>query len=394
MLIAHIITRFIVGGAQENTLFTCEYLQSRGHDVVLMTGPPLGAEGSMLERATGRGFSVEVFDSLCRHLSPTNDLASYRALQRRLKEIRPDLVHTHSSKAGFLGRIAARDAGVPHIVHTVHGLPFNRINPAWANALYIRLEHYAAQMTDRLITVADAMTAQAVDAGIAPPEQFQTIYSGMQVEPYMSAEQHRDSMRSKLGFEEDDVVIGTIARLSPGKGHRALIDAMRPLADAPENLKFLWLGDGPLREDLEDRLTRFDLASRVTLAGLVPTEDVPEYLSAMDVLVHPSFWEGLPRTLPQGLLAGIPVVSFDIDGAREVVRHGENGYLLRPGDVEQLTWAIETLYRTPAMRQKMGARHREQIARQFDHERMGEQIEHVYRGVVRGQYRRPMAWRD
>lgn len=394
MIISHIITRFILGGAQENTLFTCDYLTAAGHDVILLTGPPLGAEGSMLERARGRGFRVEVIDSLCRHLSPTNDLASYRALCSRLRSIRPDLVHTHSSKAGFLGRLAARDAGVPHIVHTIHGLPFNRLNKAWANALYIRLEHYAAQLTDRLISVADAMTAQAIAAGVAPPGQFQTIYSGMRVQPYMEADEHRDSMRRKLGFEEDDVVIGTISRLSPGKGHNALIDAMRPLADAPSQLKFLWVGDGPIRTELEDRLTRLDLASRVTLAGLIPTEHVPEYLSAMDVLVHPSFWEGLPRTLPQGLLAGLPVVSFDIDGAHEVVHHGENGFLIRPGDVEHLTWAIETLFRTPGLREKMGRRYREQIAEMFDHEKMGEQIEQVYRKVVRGEYRRPARTRD
>ncbi|MCG3180316.1 MAG: putative glycosyltransferase EpsD [Phycisphaerae bacterium] len=389
MLICHVITRFIVGGAQENTLLTCDYLQRQGHDVVLLTGPAEGAEGSMLERAREGSFRVEVVDGLQRSINPLRDLSAYRRLRSRLRRMRPDIVHTHSSKAGVIGRLAARDAGVPHIVHTIHGLPFNRLQSPYVNALYVRLEHHVAQFTDVMLAVADAMIEQAVAAGIGPRWLFHTVYSGMQTQPYLNAADHRDAMRAKLGFGPRDVVIGTISRLSPGKGHPSLVDAMLPLASTPGTLKFLWVGDGPLRPMLEDRLSRLGLADRVTLVGLAPTEDIPEYLSAMDVLVHPSYWEGLPRTLPQALLAGLPVVSFDIDGAREVVRNGENGFLIRPGDVERLTWAIETLYSTPGLREKMGMRFREQLADQFDAERMGERIQQVYRDLVQGRYRRP-----
>lgn len=379
----------IVGGAQENTLLTCEYLHRKGHEVVLITGPATGAEGSMLQRARSAGYRVEVVEPMRRAIRPLPDLASYRIMRRLLTRIRPQVVHTHSSKAGFLGRLAARDAGVPHIVHTIHGLPFNRLQSPQINAIYIRLEHHVAQFTDRLVSVADAMTEQAVRAGVAPRWLFQTVYSGMDTGPYLSADQHRPAMRYKLNFAEDDVVIGTIARLSPGKGHDSLIEAMQPLADAPDNLKFLWVGDGPLRSRLEDRLTRLGLSDRVTLVGLVPPEQIPQYLSAMDVLVHPSYWEGLSRALPQAMLAGLPVVSYDVDGAREVVRHGQNGYLIRTGDTEQLTWAIETLFSSPALRQKMGRRHRRQLSEMFDAENMGRQLEQLYRDLLRGQCARP-----
>ncbi|MDD4890939.1 MAG: glycosyltransferase family 4 protein [Phycisphaerae bacterium] len=391
MRICQIITRMIVGGAQENTLLTCEYLHRRGHEVVLLTGPAIGAEGSMLDRAMAGGYRVEIIESMRRSISPLKDLISFRRLYRLLRELQPDIVHTHSSKAGVLGRLAARDAGCPHIVHTIHGLPFNRLQSPRVNALYIRLEHHAAQFTDRLVSVADAMTEQAVAAGVAPRRLFETIYSGMATEPYLHAEQHRAEMRAKLKLEDGDVVVGTIARLSPGKGHDSLINAMQPLRDAPPGLKFLWVGDGPLRPALEDRLTRLGLANRVILVGLVPSDQIPLYLSAMDVVLHPSYWEGLSRALPQALLAGLPVISYDIDGAREVVRHGENGFLLRTGDAEQLTWAIETMFSSPAMRQKMGNRHRTQWAEQFDAERMGSQLERLYREVVRGKFRRPAA---
>jgi glycosyltransferase involved in cell wall biosynthesis len=389
MLICQVITRFIVGGAQEHVLLTCDYLHRRGHEVVLLTGPAAGAEGSLLERAKTCGFRIEIVEPMERAIRPHKDLRSYFRLRRRFKELRPGIVHTNSSKAGVLGRLAARDAGVPHIIHTVHGLPFNRLQSPRLNALYARLEHYAAHFTDRLISVADAMTEQAVRAGVAPRWLFETIYSGMDTAPFLAAETFRAEMRAKLGLADGDVVIGTIARLSPGKGHESLIDAMAPLAAAPPTLKFLWVGDGPLRPALEDRLARLGLADRVTLVGLVPADEIPRYLSAMDAVVHPSYWEGLPRVLPQALIAGLPVVSYDIDGAREVVRHGENGYLVPLGDTEQLTWAIETLFASPAQRQKMGSRLREPLAEQFSADRMGREVERVYREALRGLHRRP-----
>src|SRR5215208_4975317 len=180
MRIVHIITRLIVGGAQENTLISCEGQHARGHEVTLVTGPALGPEGSLMERAAGGGYRVEVIDQMRRAILPGKDYSTYRRLVRTLAELRPDVVHTHSSKAGIIGRYAAKKAGVAAIVHTIHGLAFTASTSAMVNGFYKFLERRAAPLTTKIVTVADAMKEQSLAGGIGRSEQYVTVYSGME----------------------------------------------------------------------------------------------------------------------------------------------------------------------------------------------------------------------
>ncbi len=181
-----------------------------------------------------------------------------------------------------------------------------------------------------LVSVADAMTDLMVGARVAPRSKFTTIYSGMEVEPLLHADDHRKEMRQQLGFADHHVVFGKIARLFHLKGHEYLIEAARLMADDLPDVRFLLVGDGILRKPFEDRIAKLGLSDRFVFTGLVPPESIPRYLGAMDALVHTSLREGLARALPQALIAGKPVISYDIDGAREVIIDGETGYLLRP----------------------------------------------------------------
>ena len=379
----HVITRLILGGAQENTLLTCEGLLGTGdYEVTLVTGPALGPEGSLLERARRKGVRVIVLLSLRRAIHPVRDVVSYQALLDIFRAERPQIVHTHSSKAGILGRFAAHRARTPVVVHTIHGPPFYPGQNAAANFAFRMAERLAARRTHRLISVADAMTERFVSGGVAPREKFVTIYSGMEVAPFLADGEARERVRAEFGFAPGDVVIGKIARLFHLKGHEDVLRAFSGVvADFPR-ARLLFVGDGILREALQARARALGVAERVRFAGLVAPDRIPEMIKAMDVLVHASLREGLARVLPQALLSGCPVISYDVDGAREVVRNGETGFLVPAGSVGGLTDALRTaLGDLPAAR-AMAARGRELFTEQFRAETMVRRIVEVYEGEL------------
>jgi glycosyltransferase involved in cell wall biosynthesis len=384
MRIVHIITRLIIGGAQENTVLCCEDLMRQfGDDVLLVTGPPLGPEGSLLERARAGGGPLEIMDSLRRPIDPWRDLASYQQIKKRLRRFRPDVVHTHSAKGGMLGRAAAWSLGVPAVIHTVHGAPFHPWQGRGARWFFRACERWAARRCHAMVSVADAMTELMVAAGVAPREKFTTVYSGMEVEPFLQSAQHRECTRQELGYRPEHVVIGKVARLFRLKGHDDLIRAARSVVDAEPNVRFLLVGDGVLRGPLERQLAAAGLTPYFQFTGLVLPERVPALLAASDIVVHASLREGLARVLPQALIAGKPVVSYDVDGAREVVLPGETGFLVPPRDITALALALTNLVADPRLRERFGQEGRRRFTDQFRHERMTAQLRGVYEQVLR-----------
>jgi len=379
MRVCHVITRMILGGAQENTLLTCEGLHARGHEVTLITGPPLGPEGQLMDRAREGGYRVIVVDALRREIHPLRDRAAGRELRRLLAEIRPDVMHSHSSKAGILARKAAAQLGGMRVVHTVHGLPFHPYQSRWRHRLYVALERRAAGRSDALISVADAMTQQALAAGVGRPEQYTTIYSGMEVEPFLSRPPEADAFRAAMKLPAGAVLVTQVSRLAELKGHEFLLAAAERLDD--DRVHFCFVGDGAWRRRIEAQIAEAKLARRFRLTGLVDPEQIPPALHASDIVVHCSLREGLARALPQAMLAGKPVVSFDVDGAREVV-DSETGILLPPRDVAGLHLAIETLAGSRELRDRLGAAGRERCRERFDHRRMVARIEEVYEGLA------------
>lgn len=382
MNVVHFITRLIIGGAQENTLLTCEdQHRDYGDKVTLITGPGLGPEGSLEDRARRAGFDFRVLPELHRAIRPWQDWRAYRALVGLLREIQPDLVHTHSSKAGILGRAAAAKLGIP-AVHTIHGASFHFGQNPLAYEAYRLAEKWAAKRCDKFISVCDAMTEQYVEAGIAPRDKFVTIYSGMEVEPFLAPPRPRDAVRAELGFSEGDIVIGKIARLFHLKGHEFVIAAASEVISQCPQVKFLFVGDGVLRSEFQQHIDSLGLSRHFVFTGLVPPDRVPELIHAMDIVVHTSLWEGLARVLPQALIAGKPVVSYDVDGAREVVVSGETGYLLPPQSVDELAQALTILAADPELRESFGQTGRSRFTEQFRHQTMTRRIREVYADVL------------
>jgi glycosyltransferase involved in cell wall biosynthesis len=383
--IMHISTRLILGGSQENTVLSCEGQCDDGHAVSLVYGPIHGPEGSLLERAEAHGGIEPILcPSMVRELAPGKDRRCLAELKDIIRAWRPDVVHTHSSKAGILGRMAAWSLGVPAVIHTIHGLAFHPYQAAWRNRVYIAAERYAAKRCHRILCVADAMRDQALAAGVGRPEQYQTVWSGMDTEAFLECPTTRDQIRRELGLGPDDFVVGQVSRLAELKGHDDVLDAIgRDVADDSQ-IRLLWVGDGYWRERLLSRASSMGIAAKIVTTGLVPPDRIPHLHRAMDVLVHASYREGLPRVVTQGMLSGVPVVAHDVDGTREVCIDRETGRLIRPGDRETLREAILEVRDEPARAAAMAARGRELCRERFAARRMVDALDAVYREVLDG----------
>lgn len=376
MQVTHVITRLIVGGAQENTLATVRGLRARpGVAVELISGPTTGPEGSLEAQARAVPNLLTIIPELVRPLHPWLDPLAYRSLARHFQRRRPEIVHTHSGKAGFLGRLAARRAGVPVIVHTIHGPSFGPWQGPLANAVFRAAEKMAGRATTHFVSVAQAMTDQYLAAGIGRPELYTRIFSGFDLAPFLAAN-NDPALRQRLGIAPDDLVIGMIARLFALKGHDDLLAAAPAILKECPRAKFLLVGDGAWRERLTDRAKQLGLADRVVFTGLVAPEEIPALVGIMDILVHLSRREGLPRALPQALAAGKPVVAYDCDGAREVCIPEQTGLLLPPG--APVAEAVVALARNPARRRRLGENGRQLVAQHFGVEPMVAQIHALY----------------
>jgi len=387
--IVHIITRLILGGAQENTLITCKLLAERGHNVTLITGPALGPEGELFNQAKGQGYEILVVDRLHRAINPYNDAVSYFQIKRLLRELKPDIVHTHSAKAGILGRFAGYalknkwGENLSAVVHTIHGLAFHPYQSDLLNKFYIAIERSTAKRTDFFISVADAMTEQATTVGIGSKDRYVTAYSAIEEDDFLEpiSQQRRNEFRHKHGISDDAVVLVSIARLFMLKGHEYIVESAKELSERFDNCTWLFVGDGNLSGQLKEQARRLGLDERIKFAGLLPPSEIPLAIQSSDILVHCSLREGLARALPQGMLCGKPAISFDVDGAREVVNEN-TGRLTEPKNVEQLIKACSELIEDKDLRERLGRQARQSVEKKFAPDTMVDTIEEVYRKLL------------
>ncbi|HEX2640096.1 MAG TPA: glycosyltransferase family 4 protein [Pyrinomonadaceae bacterium] len=380
--VLHIITRMIVGGAQENTLLSVEGLDRMPeYDVVLLSGIDNGREGELLTRAR-ETTKLVVVPELGRAISPFQDAKALWKLYSLIRQGRYHIVHTHSSKAGVLGRIAAWLARTPFIVHTLHSLVFHDYQPWLVNRTWRLIKKVCAPMTDHFISVSSIIVQKAVAAGVDRPEKFTTIYSGMELDWFLNAKFDSAKIREEFGIPQDAPVVGKIARLFPLKGHDEFMDAAPEIVRRVPNVRFFLIGDGILFEHLQERAKGYGILDNFVFAGLIDRERIPEMISAMDVVVHTSLREGLARVLPQSLAMGKPCVSFDIDGAPEVVIDDETGYLVKPFDSNGLADSVAKILEDAELRASMGAAGRRLVDPPFRAETMVKRISDVYKMLI------------
>ena len=373
--VLHVITRMMVGGAQENTLLSCALIDPAHYPSTLLTGPETGLEGSLHEEAAARGVHVIVEPNLVRRISPWHDLVATLRLRRAMRSGGYDIVHTHSSKAGILGRIAARLAGVPVIVHTAHGWGFNDQQPWYLYWLYVVLERMCAPFTGAIVVVGAPDRDKGLSLGIGRPEQYRLIRSGIEVQAFRDVRTSRDDARRRLGLPRDAFVIGSVGRLEGQKAPLDLLAAFVPVAAERPETHLVYVGEGFWRGELEAAIARAGLEGRVHLTGL--RRDVPELLRAFDVFALASRWEGLPRVFPQAMEAGLPIVATRVDGAPDAVTPGENGWLVEVGDTAAMARYLRALACDPALARRMGGAGRARVD-EFAVERMVEALTELY----------------
>lgn len=346
--VVHVITKLELGGAQENTLHSVEHLDRSRFRVALIHGP-----GGYLDARAARipDLAVLVVPELHREIRPGADAATFGRLVRLYRALLRDhvaggndparfIVHTHSSKAGVLGRLAARGAEVPMIVHTIHGFGFHAGQRPLEQSLLVGAELVASHATDAFISVSEANLAEAIARGFVRPEHERcVIRSGFALAPFLAAGARRSEARRTLGVAGDREVVTVVANLKPQKDPLVMVEAIRLLAERRPRVLCLYAGDGPLRPEVERAIERAGLKERFVLLGW--REDVPELLAASDVVALSSQFEGLPRSAVQALAVGRPFVGTRVDGTPEVIRDGRNGFLVEPGDSRALATALE-----------------------------------------------------
>ena len=379
MRVVHVITRLIVGGAQENTAASVLGLARRfGTDTSLICGPQTGPEGSLARAFAAEPSRLVVLPGLVRRPDPWNDPAALARLTAHFARLRPDIVHTHSGKAGILGRCAARLARVPVVVHTIHGPSFGPFQGPAANLFCRAAERFAGRLTTHFVSVADAMTRHYLEAGIGRAQDYTRIYSGFELAPFLAAGSD-PALRAQLGIAPEDFVVGMMARLFRLKGHDDLLCLAPELARRHPRVKFLLVGDGPWRARLQERAAALGLGRQVIFSGLVEPARIPALAGVMDALVHLSAREGLARALPQAMAAGKPVVAYDCDGASEVCLDNRTGFLIPPGQWPLAGQRLHELAADPALCQRLGAQGRRHVLPLFPVERLIDDLHSLYR---------------
>ena len=378
--VLHVITRMVVGGAQENTLLSCALIDRERFPSEIVSGVETGSEGSLHEDAAARGVAVRLEPALVREVHPVKDPLALARLVGLYRSLRPDVVHTHTSKAGILGRVAARMARVPVVIHTAHGWGFHPLQSPPVRRAYEEAERFCARWSDAIVVVADENRERALKLAIGRPAQYVTLRSGIELEAYRHDAVAGADVRARLALPADGFVFGTVGRLSDQKAPLDALHAFaRVAADHPDTW-FVYVGDGPLRADTEREAARLGLATRVRWTGL--RRDVAAHLSAFDAFVLSSRYEGLPRVVPQAMAVGLPVAATAVDGTPEAVDEGVSGFLVPPGDVPALARAMAALAADREGARRMGAAGRAR-ADEFSARRMVDGLADLYATLAR-----------
>lgn len=377
--VLHVITMLELGGAQQNTLHTVRHLDRERYDVALAVGP-----GGMLddEARSIPNLTLNFVESLVREIAPARDVRAVAALVSLIREFRPDIVHTHSSKAGILGRLAAFLGGVPCVVHSVHGFGFTPAQRAPVRSAFVAVERLVAPLTTHFVAVSRANITEGVRRGLFARDDVTLIRSGFPLGEFLEAPRHRAAVRRELAIGDDELLVGGIACLKPQKDPLTFAAVAARVLDRVPRARFVLAGDGEMRGALEQRLSALGVADRVHLLGW--RDDVPRLMHAMDVLLHTARWEGLPRVLPQAMAAGLPVVATAVDGAPEAIEDGVTGLLSAPRDVAGLAEGVIRLLDAAELRCRLGSAGRARVA-EFSDERLVPAQQRLYDRLSSGE---------
>jgi len=391
-----IITRLNVGGPSYQAIFLTERLQDPEFTSVLLAGNVGPHEGSMEGLAAKRGVSFTRVPGLGREISLKSDLPTVHHVFREIRRYRPQVVHTHLAKAGAVGRLAARLARVPSVVHTYHGHVFHGYFSKRKSAVLIRIERALARATDRIVVLGEAQEREILNYGVGKRGQMRRIPLGLELEPYLNAARHTGELRRELGIAGDVPLVGIVARLVPIKAHGLFLQAAREVARARPDAQFLIVGDGELRADLElqaqglgFRVVAHDGAPSAAAVGSAPVvrflgfrDDLPRIYADLDVTVLCSLNEGLPVTIIEALAAGRPVVSTEVGSVADLVVPGHTGALVPSSSPEALADAIKEQLANPERALAMAKNGQSHVYPRLSVDRLEQDLRGLYRELA------------
>lgn len=369
--VAQVITRFMAG-AGGVALRGALALDPSRYDVTFV----IGSGNRLIDQARAADFKVEVVDSLRSEIAPLADLAALRDLTALLAAGHFDIVHTHSAKAGTLGRLAARRAGVPRIIHTFHGFPFHEFQSPLRRATYISIERFLGRFTDAFLAVGPGIAAEAIRRGIAAPERVRTIGVAVPIGPAPEAADRAEARRL-LGAPVGTQVVGTVGRLDYQKAPEDFVDALARLDRS--DVFGVWIGDGPLRAKTEKLVARRGLAQRFAFLG--DRSDVSRLLPGLDVFAMASRYEGLPCAIVEAMAASRPIVATAVNSVPNIVLPGETGLLVPPERPDLLRDAIAYLIDNPTFSQKLGAAARTSLGREMSPTALADTLDATYQSL-------------
>ncbi len=372
----HIITHLSIGGAQDNTLLTLEKLDKKKYDVTLLCGN----SGKWIQRASSiPGIKIFFINELIRKIHFFYDIIALIKIYFYIKKNKFSIVHTHSSKAGFSGRIAARLAGVPIIIHTIHGFPFHDYMNFAKKHFFIILERLLAKISTKLITVSKLNLKKAVQLKIDRKHKFTNVYSGILFENF-EKKINRQEKRKTLNIDATTKVIGLIGRLSKQKAPHFLLKAAPHVILKHPNVLFLLVGDGELKKSLIKLSKLLKIEEKVRFLGF--RDDIPEILQIIDIFVLTSLWEGLGRSLTEAMYTSKPVVATNVEGVPEIVKHEKTGLLVKPKDHIEVAKAINRLLSNPKFAEHIGNNAHSLVSKRFSAKKMVFNIDSIYSEIL------------
>lgn len=370
--IAHIITQLELGGAQSNTLYTVEHLPRDKYEVILISG-----SGGILDESARKIADLKTYflDSLIRPINPFIDISALIQLFRILNTERPDIVHTHSSKAGILGRWAAYFAGVPHIVHTFHGFGFNSYQKIIVQIIFIFIEQITAFISDRLIAVSQENIEKGLNYFIATRNKYILIRSGIDISKFQNIQPDKNKKR-ELGLSADKFIVGMVACFKPQKSPLDFVRMANLVRKQVPETEFVIVGDGELRPAIEKEINKYSLANSFKLLGW--RNDLPDIMSTFDIFVLTSLWEGLPRVILEAFAMQKPVVATAVDGTREMIENNNTGFLAPPRKPGIIAELVCRLLKDKELRERIGKAGKNSLNNCFTIQTMVSQINELY----------------
>jgi glycosyltransferase involved in cell wall biosynthesis len=375
--ILHIHTLPIVSGSGINTFLSMQGMDKTLYEVDLACAPG----GRLIPLVEENHMEVRTFKNMVQPLRPFKDTLALIDLTAFLRKNPYHIVHTHNSKAGFLGRLAAKLVGVPVIVHTVHGFAFHDEEPLWRQMLFRNLERLASRWSDRMIFISQPLIDWALKDHIVGEDKIAKIYSGIQLDKFHPVKsEEKDRIRSKWSLQKEEAVVGIVSKLWEGKGHTVLIEAFKLLKEKIKDAKLVIVGEGYLYDELFRRVGNNGLRDSVLFTGF--QMDVSEIIATFDVAVLPSFFEGMGRVILEAMAMEKPIVASRVGGIPDLIDQGINGLLVRPGDARELADALERVLSDNGLAKKLGKEGRKKIKDQFSADVMVRSIEKLYRELL------------